>query len=91
MEYFVTVADNGGVNRAAAALRVAQPSLPQAVRNLEKDLSTKLFHRVGRGLVPAPAGEALVGPARQILRDVDAMRCARSGTWSVAGSTSMGD
>ncbi|MFF2255658.1 LysR family transcriptional regulator [Streptomyces sp. NPDC058142] len=91
MAYFVAVADNGGVNRAAAALRVAQPSHRQAVRNLEKDLRTKLFHRVGRGLVPALAGEALVGAARQILRDVDATWCARSGTWSVAGSTSMGD
>ncbi|MFD7203212.1 LysR family transcriptional regulator [Streptomyces sp. NPDC059893] len=78
------------MNRAAAALRVAQSSHRQAVRNLEKDLRTKLFHRVGRYLAPAPAGEALVGPARQILRDVDATRCARSGTWSVAGSTSMG-
>ncbi|MCM2393577.1 LysR family transcriptional regulator [Streptomyces albipurpureus] len=71
LEYFLAVVDNGGVNRAAAALRVAQPSLSQAVRKLEKDLRTELFFRVGRGLVLAPAGEALVGPARQILRDVD--------------------
>ncbi|MEE2058579.1 LysR family transcriptional regulator [Rhodococcus artemisiae] len=72
MEYFLAVVDNGGVNRAAAALRVAQPSLSQAVRKLEKDLGTELFHRVGRGLVLAPAGEALVGPARMILRDAEA-------------------
>ncbi|MFE5177390.1 LysR family transcriptional regulator [Streptomyces sp. NPDC056634] len=64
------------MNRAAAALRVAQPSHRQAVRNLEKDLRTKLFHRVGRGLVPALAGEALVGPAdpegrgRHVVREV---------------------
>ncbi|MBZ4017165.1 LysR family transcriptional regulator [Streptomyces purpurogeneiscleroticus] len=76
MEYFLAVVDNGGVNRAAAALHVAQPSLSQSVRKLEKDLRTELFHRVGRGLVLAPAGEALVGPARQILRDVDAARQA---------------
>ncbi|NHP16317.1 LysR family transcriptional regulator [Rhodococcus sp. KBW08] len=74
MEYFLAVVDNGGVNRAAAALHVAQPSLSQSIRKLEKDLRTELFHRVGRGIVLAPAGEALVGPARQILRDMDSAR-----------------
>ncbi|MFE7234833.1 LysR family transcriptional regulator [Streptomyces sp. NPDC002405] len=72
MEYFLAVVDHGGVNKAAAALRVAQPSLSQAVRKLERQLGVKLFHRVGRGLVLSPAGEALVGPARIILREVDA-------------------
>ncbi|MGW6403760.1 LysR family transcriptional regulator [Streptomyces sp. NPDC055134] len=76
LEYFLAVADNGGVNWAAAAPRVAQPSLPKAVRRLEKDPRTELFHRVGRGLVLAPACEALVGPARQILRDMDFARQA---------------
>ncbi|WP_329437221.1 MULTISPECIES: LysR family transcriptional regulator [unclassified Streptomyces] len=51
MAYFVIVADNGGVNRAAAALHVAESSLPQAVRNLEKDLSTKLVRDVERGRI----------------------------------------
>src|SRR5574340_1601775 len=76
MEYFLAVVDCGGVTRAAAALRVAQPSLSQAVRKLEKDLGTELFHRVGRGLVLSPAGEALVGPARTILREVDSAQNA---------------
>lgn len=71
LEYFLAVVDNGGVHRAAAALHVAQPSLSQSIRKLEKGLRTELFHRVGRGLVLAPAGEALVGPARQILRDIE--------------------
>ena len=71
MEYFLAVVDCGGVTRAAAQLRVAQPSLSQAVRKLEKDLGVELFHRVGRGLVLSPAGEALVGPARTILREVE--------------------
>ncbi|MFG2520831.1 LysR family transcriptional regulator [Streptomyces sp. NPDC048527] len=74
VEYFLAVVDHHGVNRAAAALHIAQPSLSQAVRKLERELHTQLFHRVGRGLVLAPAGEALVGPARQILRDVEQAR-----------------
>lgn len=91
LRYFLAVVDEGGVNKAAAALHVAQPSLSQALRTFEKSLGTQLFHRVGRGLVLAPAGEALVGPARTILRDVaDAenavsdIRAARRGRVDIA-------
>lgn len=91
LRYFLAVVDEGGVNKAASALHVAQPSLSQALRKFEKSLGTQLFHRVGRGLVLSPAGEALVGPARIILRDVaDAenavtdVRAARRGRVDVA-------
>lgn len=91
LQYFLAVVDEGGVNKAAAALHVAQPSLSQALRKFEKSLGTQLFHRVGRGLVLAPAGEALIGPARTILRDIaDAenavreIRAARRGRVDVA-------
>ena len=63
--------DAGSVTRAAEELHVAQPSLSQTIRSLERELGVELFHRVGRRLVLAPAGEALIGPARQVLRDMD--------------------
>ncbi|KXF49974.1 LysR family transcriptional regulator [Rhodococcus sp. SC4] len=69
-EHFLAVVEHGGVVRAAAALHLAQPSLSQSIRVLERDLGIVLFHRVGRGLVPTAAGAALVDPARQLLRDV---------------------
>ncbi|GAA4485726.1 LysR substrate-binding domain-containing protein [Rhodococcus olei] len=69
-EHFLAVIDHGGVVRAAAALHLAQPSLSQSIRVLERELGTPLFHRVGRGLVPTPAGKDLIKPARQLLRDV---------------------
>ncbi|MEU5846313.1 LysR family transcriptional regulator [Saccharopolyspora shandongensis] len=96
MEYFLAVVDHGGINRAAAALRVAQPSLSQAVRRLEKELGTELFHRVGRVLVLAPAGEALIGSARMILREAEAAENAvravghgRSGRVDIAALSDM--
>ena len=49
---------------------VAQPTISQALRSLERELKTPLFHRIGRGMVPTSAGHALVGPARKILRDL---------------------
>jgi DNA-binding transcriptional LysR family regulator len=78
----VAVVDYGGFTKAAAALHIAQPSLSQAVRGLERELGTELFHRAGRQVVPTPAGEALLEPARQALRDVDTARAAVA---SVAG------
>lgn len=74
LEYFLAVVDHGGMTRAAEALHVAQPSLSQSVRRLEHELGSPLFHRIGRGLVLAPAGEALVGPARRTLREAEAAR-----------------
>jgi LysR family transcriptional regulator, nitrogen assimilation regulatory protein len=70
LEYFLAVVDYGGVGKAAEALHIAQPSLSQTLGRLERRLGTPLFHRAGRGLVLTSAGEALIGPARQILRDV---------------------
>ena len=79
LRYFLTVAEAGSVTRAAEQLRVAQPSLSQALRAFERELGVELFHRVGRGLRLSAAGEALVGPARQILRATDDARSTISG------------
>ena len=79
LRYFLAVVEDGSVTRAATRLRVAQPSLSQAIRALETELDVELFHRVGRGLRLSTAGKALVGPSRQILRDMDEARGALAG------------
>ncbi|GAB3440323.1 LysR family transcriptional regulator [Actinophytocola sediminis] len=79
IECFLAVVDQGSITRAASALYLAQPSLSQIIRRLETDLGVELFRRVGRGLVLAAAGEALVGPARQILRDLQHARQVAKG------------
>ncbi|WP_342768605.1 LysR family transcriptional regulator [Amycolatopsis palatopharyngis] len=61
------------MHKAANALHVAQPSLSQTIRVLERDLGTALFHRFGRRLVLTQAGHALIEPARQIVRGLAAM------------------
>jgi DNA-binding transcriptional LysR family regulator len=70
LEYFLAVVEHGRVTTAAAALHVAQPSLSQAIRALERDLGVELFRRDGRGLTPTEAGKALVDPARRVLGDL---------------------
>lgn len=76
LRLFLAVVDRGGFTRAAEAELVSQPSVSQAVRELESELGTRLFHRVGRTVVLTPAGEALVAPARQTLRDVETAQAA---------------
>ncbi len=68
LEYFLAVVEHGSVTAAAQALHIAQPSLSQALRSLERELGVALFRRLPRGMRPTPAGEALVRPARQVLR-----------------------
>jgi LysR family transcriptional regulator, carnitine catabolism transcriptional activator len=72
----VAVVDEGGVTRAAEELHIAQPSLSQTIRSLERELGVDLFERVGRRLVLTAAGESLIGPARQVLRDIETVRAS---------------
>jgi len=87
LRYFLAVVDEGSVTRAAERLRVAQPSLSQALRAFESELGVQLFHRVGRGLRLSTAGDALVGPARQILRAIEEARHAITGVLELQSGT----
>ena len=74
ISYFLAVVEHGGFGRAAAALKVAQPTLSQSIKSLERDLGADLFHRAADGVVLSAAGRALLGPARQLVRDLAAAR-----------------
>jgi DNA-binding transcriptional LysR family regulator len=76
LRYLASVADERGFTRAAAQLRVAQPSVSAAVRALERELGIELFHRGGSEVTLTPAGEALLPWARQALADCEAGRAA---------------
>ncbi|MFM9582404.1 LysR family transcriptional regulator [Streptomyces caniscabiei] len=76
LEYFLAIVDRGGFNRAASALYVSQPSLSQAVRALERDLGSELFHRIGRRAVLTEAGRALIEPAREAVRSLETARAS---------------
>ncbi|MEJ6549771.1 LysR family transcriptional regulator [Corynebacterium sp. USCH3] len=87
LTYFLGVIDHGGFGRAAEALHVAQPSLSQSIRTLEKRLGVELFHRTGRRAELTSAGQRLVSPARQVLRDLDAARRAVSSVRELQSGT----
>ena len=74
-EYALAVAEAGSVTAAAELLRVAQPSMSQQIRNLERELGVQLFARTPSGLVPTVAGRAFLREAEVA---VSAARRARA-------------
>jgi LysR family transcriptional regulator, carnitine catabolism transcriptional activator len=82
LAHFVAVVDHDGFTAAADATGTSQPAISIAIRELEAELGIALFDRVGRGVRLTAAGDALVGPARLVLRD---METARAAVGAVAG------
>lgn len=97
LRYFLSIADLGGMNRAAAMLRMTQPALSRQVQALEADLKVRLFERHGRGVRLTEAGRRLQERARTLLRQVDELgadvrdaRGEHSGTIRIGASPAVG-
>ena len=76
LQVFIAVAEREHVTRAAEALRLAPPSVSAAVASLEREFGTKLFHRVGRGIVVTEGGKLLLDEARALVSRAEAVKLA---------------
>jgi LysR family transcriptional regulator, nitrogen assimilation regulatory protein len=74
MQYFLCLALEGNVTRAARQLNIVQPALSMQISKLEKSLGKQLFYRASRGMSLTPAGEALAQRIAPILTDIDRVR-----------------
>ena len=63
----IAIADTGSMNEAAKQLYIAQPSLSQSVKELEKEIGAELFRRGNRGVVLTLEGEEFLSYARQVI------------------------
>lgn len=91
LRYFVTVADEGQMTRAAHKLHIAQPALSQAIAQLESELGLPLLKRHARGVTPTPAGETFLAKARVALAAAtDAALTAQSLARAATGTMEVG-
>lgn len=66
LNYLITIAETKSLNKAAEQLYVSQPSLTNAIKELEKELGITLFYRSGRGVTLTNDGTEFLLYAKQI-------------------------
>lgn len=73
LRIFITVADCGKMSTAAEKLFISQPSVSQAIKEIEDYYSIKLFERLSKKLYITENGELLLKYARHIVKSFDEM------------------
>ncbi len=74
LRYFLAVAEERHVGRAARRLHMTQPPLSRAIRQLEDELGATLFERTPKGVSLTPAGTVLYDEAGALLGQADRIR-----------------
>jgi DNA-binding transcriptional LysR family regulator len=74
LRYFVAVAEERHVGRAARRLHMTQPPLSRSIRQLEDELGATLFERTPKGVTLTPAGAVMYDEAGTLLRQADRIR-----------------
>ncbi len=87
LQYFVAVAEQGSVTRAAQNLSISQSSVTEALKELESDLGVVLFERHPRGLSITHNGHQFLRHATKILATVSDARTSFSGKQNEGGGT----
>ena len=91
LRYFVAVAEQGSVSKAARHVHVSQPALSRQIRDLEADLGVPLFDRVARRVELTAEGEDLLRHGRDVLAQAESVReRARALRGGVAGLLRVG-
>ncbi|MBP2631798.1 MAG: transcriptional regulator, LysR family [Firmicutes bacterium] len=97
LQYFLTVAEEGQITKAAKKLCIAQPPLTHQLKTLEEELGVKLIKKIGRNIQLTEAGYALRDSGEQILelvnkaqKELKDIEQGEAGTLSIGSVTAWG-
>lgn len=71
LKYIVAVAETGNITEAAKRLFISQPSLTNAIRELEKEMQITIFNRTNKGVSVSNEGDIFLSYARQVLEQTN--------------------
>ena len=71
LKYVVTVAETGTITEAAGKLYISQPSLKNAIHELEREMQIVIFNRTNKGISLSKEGDIFLGYARQVLEQAE--------------------
>ena len=71
LKYILTIAETKSLNKAAEQLYVSQPSLTNALKELEKEVGITIFFRTGRGVTLTNDGVEFLAYARELYREYE--------------------
>jgi len=71
LRYFRTIAECGTMTAAARVLKVSQPTITVAVKNLEEELKTTLLQRNRNGVTLTDTGKELLRSAHQVFETLE--------------------
>ena len=91
LRYFVAVAEEENVSRAALKLHVSQPGISRQIHDLEDEIGFQLFERSAKSVRLTAAGKVFLGEARAVLqRASEAVEKARAVSGGTAGEIAIG-
>lgn len=71
LRYLVTVVEKGTISDAAKELFISQPSLTNAIKEIEQEMQITIFHRTNKGIIVSNEGDEFLAYARQVLEQAN--------------------